>query len=76
MGRVTASSPARRVVWRHEQWTDNAVVEALKARDDMGPKVGEPASDFCRKRLGSEERVQLSSFQGMQPVALVFGSYT
>jgi len=54
----------------------HAVVEALKERDDMGPKVGEPASDFCLNRLGSEERVQLSSFQGTQPVALVFGSYT
>ena len=53
-----------------------AVVEALKARDDMGPKVGEPAPDFCLKRLGSEEWVRLSSFQGQQPVALVFGSYT
>ena len=52
------------------------VVEALKARDDMGPKVGEPASDFCLKHLGSEERVQLSNFRGTQPVALVFGSYT
>jgi hypothetical protein len=52
------------------------VVEALKARDDMGPKVGEPAPDFCLKRLGSEERVRLSSFQGRQPVAMVFGSYT
>jgi len=52
------------------------VVEALKARDDMGPKVGEPATDFCLKRLGSDERVRLSSFQGKQPVALVFGSYT
>jgi hypothetical protein len=52
------------------------VVEALKARDDMGPKVGEPATDFCLKRLGCDERVRLSSFQGKQPVALVFGSYT
>jgi hypothetical protein len=52
------------------------VVEALKSRDNTGPKVGEPATDFCLKRLGSEERVRLSSFQDKQPVALVFGSYT
>jgi hypothetical protein len=52
------------------------VVEALIERDDMGPKVGEPAPDFSLKRLGSEGRVRLSSFQGKQPVALVFGSYT
>jgi len=52
------------------------VVEALIARDEAGPKVGESATDFCLKRLGSEERVRLSGFQGQQPVALVFGSYT
>jgi hypothetical protein len=38
--------------------------------------VGELATDFCLKRLGSKEQVRLSSFQGQQPVALVFGSYT
>jgi hypothetical protein len=52
------------------------VVEALIERDETGPNVGELATDFCLKRLGSDERVQLSSFQGQQPVALVFGSYT
>jgi len=52
------------------------VVEALIERDETGPNVGELATDFCLKRLGSEERVRLSSFQGQQPVALVFGSYT
>jgi hypothetical protein len=52
------------------------VVEALSERDASGPKVGELATDFCLKRLGSEERVRLSTFQGLQPVALVFGSYT
>ncbi|MGH8066655.1 MAG: hypothetical protein ACRERE_15760 [Candidatus Entotheonellia bacterium] len=52
------------------------VVEALIERDETGPNVGELATDFCLKRLGSEERVRLSSFQGLQPVALVFGSYT
>lgn len=52
------------------------VMEALMERDDMGPKVGQPAPDFSLKRLGSDERVRLSSFQGQQPVAMVFGSYT
>ena len=52
------------------------VVEALMERDDMGPQVGQPAPDFSLKRLGSDERVRLSSFQGKQPVAMVFGSYT
>jgi hypothetical protein len=52
------------------------VVEALIERDETGPKVGELATDFYLKRLGSDERVLLSTFQGQQPVALVFGSYT
>jgi hypothetical protein len=52
------------------------VVEALIERDETGPNVRELATDFCLKRLGSDERVRLSSFQGQQPVALVFGSYT
>ena len=52
------------------------VVEALIERDEAGPKVGELATDFCLERLGSDERVRLSDFQGQQPVALVFGSYT
>ncbi|MBI3326242.1 MAG: hypothetical protein HYZ81_06025 [Nitrospinae bacterium] len=50
--------------------------EALMERDEMGPTVGEVAPDFCLKRLESDERVRLSSFQGKQPVAMVFGSYT
>lgn len=52
------------------------VAEAVMERDDMGPKVGDPAPDFCLKRLESDERVRLSSFQAKQPVAMVFGSYT
>ena len=51
-------------------------VESVIARDELGPKVGEPAVDFDLKRMGSQERVRLSSFKGRRPVALVFGSYT
>jgi hypothetical protein len=51
-------------------------LEAVMARDAMGPQVGTSPPDFCLKRLGAEERVRLSSFRGQQPVALVFGSYT
>jgi hypothetical protein len=51
-------------------------LEAVAARDAMGPQVGTSPPDFCLKRLGTEERVRLSSFRGQQPVALVFGSYT
>ncbi len=53
-----------------------AALEAVMARDETGPKVGEVPPDFSLKRLGSPDRVQLSSFKGRQPVALAFGSYT
>ena len=51
-------------------------MEAVVLRDEMGPHVGEVPADFNLKRMGSEERVQLSSFKGKKPVALIFGSYT
>lgn len=51
-------------------------LEAVVARDQMGPQVGDYPPDFSLKRLGSDERVCLSSFRGQRPVALVFGSYT
>lgn len=51
-------------------------VESMMEWDEMGPKVGEMAYDFHLKRLGTNERVKLSSFRGKRPVALAFGSYT
>ena len=51
-------------------------IEAVVARDEMGPDVGEVPPDFNLKRMGCEERVRLSSFKGQRPVALIFGSYT
>lgn len=51
-------------------------MEAVVARDEMGPHVGDAPPDFNLKRMGSEERVKLSSFKGKKPVALIFGSYT
>ena len=53
-----------------------AALEAVMARDETGPKVGEVPPDFSLKRLGSPHRVNLSSFKDRQPVALAFGSYT
>ena len=52
------------------------VVNAVFRRDEMGPNEGEAPPDFDLKRLGSEERVRLSSFQGKRAVAMAFGSYT
>ncbi len=51
-------------------------LEALIARDETGPKVGEQPPDFFLKRQGTPEKVHLSGFRGQRPVALVFGSYT
>ena len=50
--------------------------EAVVLRDEMGPQVGDMPPDFDLKRMGSEERVRLSTFKGQRPVALIFGSYT
>ena len=51
-------------------------LEAVAERDQMGPNEGETPPDFELKRMGTEDRVRLSSFKGKRPVALVFGSYT
>ena len=53
-----------------------AAPEAVMTRDETGPKVGEVPPDFSLKRLGSPDRISLSSFKDRQPVALAFGSYT
>ena len=53
-----------------------SALDAVIARDEMGPAVGETPPDFFLKRAGSDERVRLSSFSGKRPVALIFGSYT
>jgi hypothetical protein len=51
-------------------------LEAVVARDEMGPRVGAYPPDFSLKRLDADAWVRLSSFRGKRPVALVFGSYT
>jgi hypothetical protein len=39
-------------------------------------KVGDPAPDFTLPLLDRSASIRLSSFQGVRPVVLVFGSYT
>ena len=51
-------------------------METIMVRDETGPRIGQAPPDFDLKRMGSEERVRLSSFAGSKPVALAFGSYT
>jgi hypothetical protein len=50
---------------REEDWTYG----------EGGPEVGDPAPDF-RLQTTSGDSIQLSSFRGQRPVALVFGSFT
>ncbi len=39
-------------------------------------KQGDVAPDFTLTDLAGKKKVMLSSFQGKQPVVLIFGSYT
>jgi hypothetical protein len=53
-----------------------AMMQFLAERETMAPAVGAEAPAFDLPKLGSVERVRLSSFRGRKPVALIFGSYT
>lgn len=44
--------------------------------DTQAPKAGDPAPDFSLNDIQGENPLQLSSFQGNKPVALIFGSFT
>jgi hypothetical protein len=51
--------------------------DAWQARyNAQAPKAGELAPDFTLSDATGANQVQLSSFQGEKPVALVFGSFT
>ena len=45
-------------------------------RETLAPAVGEAAPDFELPLLSDGAMVRLSSFRGVKPVALIFGSYT
>lgn len=53
-----------------------ALMQFLAGRETLAPEIGSHAPDFNLPLLGSAEHVQLSSFRGQKPVALIFGSYT
>jgi hypothetical protein len=53
-----------------------AMTQFLAERETLAPAIGLDAPDFKLPRLGGTEQVQLSSFRGRKPVALIFGSYT
>jgi len=48
----------------------------IAERETQAPAVGAEAPDFRLPRLDGGESVELSSFRGLKPVALIFGSYT
>ena len=47
-----------------------------KVLDRKAPKARDLAPDFTLYSVSGKEAVTLSDFQGKQPVALVFGSFT
>jgi hypothetical protein len=53
-----------------------AMMRFIAQREIQAPAVGTEAPDFELPRLGSGERVRLSSFRHLQPVVLIFGSFT
>jgi hypothetical protein len=75
--RPTASRPGdtvRLMLTAHGHTLSPALrtaLEAVAARDAMGPQVGAYPPDFCLKRLGTEELVQrfVSPCQVKPPVA-------
>ncbi len=49
----------------------------FREREAGAPEQGDPAPDFTLPQLGDRSRtVQLASFFGKRPIALIFGSYT
>ncbi len=52
------------------------LMQFIAERETHAPAVGSNAPDFKLPRLEGGEMVQLSSFHGKKPVALIFGSYT
>ena len=52
------------------------MMEFILARETRAPAVGDEAPDFDLPHLGSAEHLRLSAFRGVQPVALIFGSFT
>ena len=53
-----------------------SMMQFIAERETKAPAVGSTAPDFELPLLGSSVRVRLSSFVGIRPVGLIFGSYT
>ncbi len=57
------------------EWSGRPRIEGTFVYGEGGPELGDPAPDF-RLRSTAGETVELASFRGVKPVALVFGSFT
>jgi hypothetical protein len=56
--------------------TSQEAMDAMKSRESKAPKAGDPAPDFLLHGPDGSKAVRLSSFKGVAPVILIFGSYT
>ena len=52
------------------------IMQFILDRETRAPDVGDQAPDFELPRLDADGRVRLSSFRGVKPVSLIFGSFT
>lgn len=52
------------------------LMQFILDREARAPRAGEQAPDFELPRLDGTGTVRLSSFRGVRPVALIFGSFT
>jgi hypothetical protein len=56
-----------------EEWNDRPIGKLVWG--EGGPELGEEAPNF-RLETTRGETIELASFRGKRPVALVFGSFT
>lgn len=54
----------------------NSFVDLAKKKFFRGLKEGDPAPDFELETKDRDQKIRLSSFRGVKPVVLIFGSYT
>ena len=66
---------ARDILTNAARW-EGEEVEWQLSNDAKSPKVGDPAPDFELQDVERQTTIRLSTFRGVRPVALIFGSYT
>ena len=69
------NAQAARILSKANEWRAHELDWQL-TNDVNSPKVGDLAPDFELEDPSGENSIRLSTFVGMRPVALVFGSYT